>query len=408
MFKKRAKRADSQVDWAMSLGIFLLYIAWFFVFIKPQFVEKTNMQSAVQNLENSFIEDIIWRIDKVPILIDSNIINEKEPLIVDFPYDWEAENLYLYRRFILDNHKLIFLYNLNNTKDILWLIHSDYVYNQPSFSSDLTITETQASNPQITVNFQNSLITSVDYGSTSINYFNIYVDNIALNTNIYNYSNEGIAASYKVYSTANNTHYVFSNNKRIYSIINNPSNTELYFNLNGYSDYYVNNDNKGSIDYNSTSCTNIISNAIDFYGPKAIAFIFDKEHQLSFCPSNGTLDFNVKLNSGENIYKIILHDEVDEFLNYTDSYSAHIGFPIKFEGLSSIKINQTFLTNYSEKKSEWMAERDFNIRINFLNSTSEFGKQSPTTADVFASELKSYIVDEYGNKENVTINTKIW
>ncbi len=408
MFKKRCKKADSQIDWAMSLGIFLLYIAWFFVFIKPQFIEKTNMQSAVQNLENNFLDDLVWQISKAPILIDSEITNQKEPVIVDFPYNWSSSNMYLYRSFIFDNNKLIFLYDLNETKNILWLIHSDYVYNQPIFSGDLTVAETQASNSQITVNFQNSLMTTADYGITRINNFNIYVNNIALNTNSYNYSDEEIAAAYKVYSTANNTHYVFSNNKRIYSIITNPGNTELYFNLDGYGDYYVNEDNYGSIDYNSTGCINIVASAIDFYNPSAIAFILDKENQLSFCASNGTLDFRIDLNHGNNTYKIIFHDYVEEFSNYTNSHSACLGFPVLIDGLSSSRINQTFLTNYSDKKAEWMAERDFNIKITMLNSTSEFGKQAPATADVFASELKSYIVDEYGNRENITLNTKMW
>jgi len=408
MFKKRAKRADSQVDWVMSLGIFLLYIAWFFIFIKPQVAEKADLQSAVQNLESNFLENITWTIDKAPVFIDSSIINQKEPIIADFPYEWDNANSYLYKYFIIDNGKLFFLHDLNASQDILWMIHSDYVYNQPFFSGDLNATETQAKTTSLTVNFANSLLQTAEFSSTRIYGFNIFVNGISLNTNNNSFSDSTIAGIYKIYSNANNTHYVFSNNNMIYSTINNPSNTELYFNIDGYPSYYVNEDNYGSIDYNSSSCTNLVASQIDFYGATAMAFIFNEENQLSICPANGTIDFRIDLSHGENTYKIILHNNNEEFANYTNSYSAEIGFPVSAEGISFSKINQTFMGNYTQKKSEWLSERDFNIKAATDNSTMEFGLTAPTAADVYASELKSFMLDEYADKQNITINIRLW
>ena len=64
------KRGDSQIDWVISLGIFILYLAWFFLLIRPYMVqeETPNMVSLVKE---NFEKDAFWTVEKVPIIATS-------------------------------------------------------------------------------------------------------------------------------------------------------------------------------------------------------------------------------------------------------------------------------------------------------------------------------------------------
>ena len=86
------KRGTSQVDWAISLALFLIYVIWFFIFVRPTFLQDNVQESLINIVEDNFKEDYKWTVSKLPIMIHTNITNTYEPIILDFPYSWEQNH----------------------------------------------------------------------------------------------------------------------------------------------------------------------------------------------------------------------------------------------------------------------------------------------------------------------------
>ncbi|MBW2997793.1 hypothetical protein KY349_05630, partial [Candidatus Woesearchaeota archaeon] len=116
MFKKRSKKALSHVDWAMSLAIFLLYLAWFFIFVNPLFTPSENIDVLLDILQDGVEDNLYQDIERVKVFAPGDITGEYEPIIIPYDYDWSESRIALSADyFVIDQEKMFFLGNLSAT-----------------------------------------------------------------------------------------------------------------------------------------------------------------------------------------------------------------------------------------------------------------------------------------------------
>jgi len=115
MFKKRSKKALSQVDWAMSLAIFLMYLAWFFIFVKPMLYPSTNMGVLLDILDDGIEREIFQDISRLKVFV-SHTNNAYEPVIIPFDKDWQESKIaHSADYFVIDDGRMFFLANTSKS-----------------------------------------------------------------------------------------------------------------------------------------------------------------------------------------------------------------------------------------------------------------------------------------------------
>ena len=129
------KKGASQIDWIISLAIFMLYLAWFFVFIIPTFTSIETLESSANALEQKFRKESYWNIDSIPLFVESLVTLNNEIIIIDpFLLPWRIEDTQLDQGtyFITSGTKLFFLSNINFTDDsftnIFWFNYGNMEY----------------------------------------------------------------------------------------------------------------------------------------------------------------------------------------------------------------------------------------------------------------------------------------
>ncbi|MEM4397836.1 MAG: hypothetical protein QW757_04400, partial [Candidatus Woesearchaeota archaeon] len=154
LLKKKNKRAVSQIDWVMSLALFLLYIAWFFVFILPNLNYQKNFNPNIAVLENFFFDEFSYTIKKIPIFIFTNSTKENKPVIIflennflkdnlfenDLEKDFYYSSLKSEKPFVFYDNNFFFLLNESEKNTFLYLYQNmDFENNNNYniFSSDL-------------------------------------------------------------------------------------------------------------------------------------------------------------------------------------------------------------------------------------------------------------------------------
>ena len=160
------KRGVTQVDWAISLALFLLYVAWFFIFINPMFLEDNTQEALLSIVEDNFKDGYRWEVRKIPLIIYTNTTNSYLPIVEEFNYNWTLSNTKLAnnKEFLLDNGKIIFLADVNAQTKYLWLMNSNENYTMKTNTIDLNANETTATTGNnLKVEFVNGLYNTIYY-----------------------------------------------------------------------------------------------------------------------------------------------------------------------------------------------------------------------------------------------------
>ena len=85
------KQGDVHIDWAISMGLFLIGITMIIVFLKPGVQPLHQEEQLLNLLERQFIYDSSWTIKKLPLYLttitqESNA--DKTPKIILKSNDW--------------------------------------------------------------------------------------------------------------------------------------------------------------------------------------------------------------------------------------------------------------------------------------------------------------------------------
>lgn len=68
------KRGATHADWAVSLGIFLIYVLSLFLLIQPGVEPVFKNENLIKVVEDSFFEDVTREVQKIPIIIIPELI----------------------------------------------------------------------------------------------------------------------------------------------------------------------------------------------------------------------------------------------------------------------------------------------------------------------------------------------
>ena len=218
MIKKMVsdKRALSQVDWVISLSIFLIYLALFFIFVKPLVVPSRNIDSLMDNLENKFLDDTQTTVERVRIFVTQNVNNQYDFIIANFTYPtWNVSNMAVSTDyFAVDEGKVFFLLNTSQTKKAA-LFHplvKRKTNPQPTLIADSSHVEFG----QFRATFDQELLDSIVYRqATRISNARYVVDSSAIHPGG-TFTRTDVYAKYKVRDHINQTIYVPASNSQVH------------------------------------------------------------------------------------------------------------------------------------------------------------------------------------------------
>jgi len=405
------KRGISQIDWIISLALFLLYIAWFFIFIRPLSIEK-EAPNIVELVAEKFQQDAYWSVLNYPIIIKSNFSIEKEPIVVDSGFSNQSNLFMINKSFFLISEKLFFLNNISPGTTIAYILNSNENYDVYNEITDLVANNESASASGLYVDIQNNTIISADFKGKKIFLYSLESNGKLLSPSNLSFSNRGIAALYPIITQKINvTTMIFAYNPRIYMMFAGNSSISESFDIYKYENYYLNSEKKGSVAVGSCYYEN--SEIAEFYtGNSVMLFILSKPAEISFCGMNESISLNIAFNvSRDMMQKIIFYDgSPDDFIKYKYAYSAKLGIPEKTTALSLFNLKLLNVTNYNILKNKWNVG-DF--RVDVFNITNGekivgFGGIPYDKATVYAKESRNFLLDKFGKLEDVRISIQSW
>ncbi|MCP3686593.1 MAG: hypothetical protein GY861_28475 [bacterium] len=423
------KKGFSQIDWIMSLAIFLMYLAWFFSFIKPLADTEQPTDALLARVRDGLQVEGEWGIEKTPLFIRSNISSTKEPIVLSFPYNWRPEKMAFSdnKSFFFDEDRLLFLTDVKQGMNLLWLVHSSENYDQSIEITDLYATDSYATinDKDFKVDFADGILDEVTYkGAARMYEFNLSLNNVAItedDVNNIDTNVSGFVAKYKIETDVfNHTAYVMSGNTRIinYITLNQPRevhNLSFSASLHNYTHYYIDGLNKGKLNYNESNCLSKWNNYAMLYDSKGgVTIITEDNSNVSMCFREDRMNLQVSFGlKNETRYDIIMHEgDYNDTLKYVEYYAPRFGIAENITSLSIDRLNSINATNYGTLKQRWgfPNKRDFAFYIS-INNTDIYTyvpKEPGSMDDVFVKEWDDYILGKYGNKHKCTVRVKGW
>ncbi|MBN2880451.1 hypothetical protein JXM83_00200 [Candidatus Woesearchaeota archaeon] len=423
-----AKKGLSQVDWAISLGIFMLFLASFFVFIIPNLPSVTRSESLIYLLESG-LDSYYWNVYRIPLFVKTNRtvgFNEFEPFFApislnpSFNYSFQSG-----RHFQKSRSGIVFLANMSEEYNIFWMVKS--VSSYPSYYGfyDLisSYTRVQLQNTDFLAELDSGMVNQVYYGSEErIKDVSLKVGGKRL-VNSLNYSSTPIFAEY--YTATNSFNYsqmIFANNPAVYNIFkmfDNFGNTFLVdssFELDGYDRYYANNQEYGTL-YNFGDCYNFSTSFLTFYdNTEGLVFVFSSPVWVDFCVDEGDLiQFSFLYNMSEDFnYKYIFFTGNYEIAQtFSDTPAMDVGISENLYGLN-LDLLYSFNKTVDEVKDEWGFPDSNDFRIVIFDPANknyyfDYKTAEPdASVDIYAKEYNDYILDKYGNLTRVSISLMTW
>jgi len=358
------KKGVSQIDWAISLGVFLIFLTTFFILVHPLFNPEPEQTSSLNNIMKKFTDinepnTLVWSVNKLPIYFNSSLISINA-ISLQIPYDWGTQNTSFLdkREFLIDEYRIFFFQNLSKSE--AWLVNSNFTYEQISSNAKIDCSSSNANTTNFRVGIENGEMQNISYKG------NIRADNMDLIVSgTSSYTNLSFICKY---SKGIHDFYIMAYNSIIFNYFDSGSVVlEMDLADDIYDDYY--DGSSHNIPYDDDNCTNKTNlKILDFYNSDGIAFISDN-FNATFCYQNqsGTLKLNLSL-LFINPYIIYLHDgDYIEAVKYKNTKKI-LGLMQTIEGLSYEKLtqlNQSTSTNYSQLKESWAIPtvNDFDWRI---------------------------------------------
>lgn len=324
--KRLTKKCISQLDWVMSLALFLLYLGWFFTFIIPNLNIQKERTIKIELLKNNFLEEHKIEKNYFSLFVTSEQQQKNKPIIVKKPFT-QNTSFYMYKdNFVLNNY-LFFISDIYEKN--IFDIYLGENYNISNYypilaDSNNCIIE------NMSVDFKKELPHEIYYKNNLKIKINDYlINNISILENNGYFNKKNFAAVYQKQSNINFTTIIFSNNPEIYFIlflpeeynydeyINNDNfnylenlptyDLEINLELENYLSYYSDNNNYGDFDYlNTSQKININSDFVKIYSNSESLIFFFNNSEYEFESYNTTLLLKIKtkINYNNTIFKI--------------------------------------------------------------------------------------------------------
>lgn len=412
------KKGFSQIDWTISLSLFLLFVSFTFILLNPGdtvfFDERTSLENIKFNLMNDYTVDLV----EVPLFIETRQVGY-------YPFKTELNNLGGIK--FVDNSKfavvgdtLVFFFDVNGTslqKDIL--SNSEFKHGngkpQDTFLYDDNKTISIPSRSLNTDYDSKFNFEEISYlGRERIIDFKIIDDknNTISFANRYKYESELSILLDRFNSDFKFESFFFSNFPIIQNRFDSQTNFSIKLTLDSYNSYYVNPILNNYI-YGDEGCLSFDSDYLAFGSNKSIiSFVFDDETKLIFCSNiDGTID--VEFNSPKEMDIYFSTSSLGSDYPTHDISSSYFGIKRKNKVASYSKLlNISSLSPISIRNRYGIAE-DLKFSINVLNHefdevyTYEVEKPDSQT-NVFVKRWNDYLLKEDNTKELVTFSVRVW
>ncbi len=419
------KKGLNQIDWVISLAIFLLYIAWFFIFLKPQIQISSYLSPLGYDVKESFKNDFYYSIDKYPIFFASSKIQNDTPIFFDFN-NKTGKNFDISggKDYFLYKNRMLALQNFNNDTTYLWVVESDKTYTHTNKKLDLIkFNDTITTSKGLLARFNNSLLNHLSYNNNNIADIEFGINSYGFTPQTSNFTEYIILSEYKAKTQpitlftrviAKNSLIWFSAEKNDVDAANN---LLMKYSVYGVTNYFSDNSHYGNI----SSCESYQNDFLKVYNQRfSMSFILPQNTSISFCKNSTVTRLNItmRINTQKDFF-LILDTPLFKEENFTD-YSIYSGVKQNIAGLDySILSNETY-TTYKTKKTEWGVSNDNNFQIIVWNSSLNnllmrenntvfiLGDAPLTTRDVYSTEYRDFILNENGETSEVTVSVKTW
>ncbi|MBT4351321.1 hypothetical protein HOD20_02210 [archaeon] len=419
------KRGITQLDWALSLAIFILFIAWFFIFIQPNLTHGLNKDVLASIIETKFVNNFTWTLKKMPIFIYTEDITQNKPIILNFTESFTDFKFLDNQDFVSDNNELLLVADITTSPKTLWLV-SGGNYSVEHQIKDLIVSSNWVTTSKnMSINFDDSIFDILSYDSQQrFNDAEIYINDIIYEPENVTFNDSRLVGIYRADSQSiNHSTFVYSENTFIEVLVkqNDPSTNISYkgsIELNNYSNYYTSNLKFG--EFNSTTeliNINYTGDYITFYGDDALSFDFGKNTTININHYNKTISFDYEfLFLNDSRYSIEFHQ--GNYENYSrNDYSVRYGIIEEIEGLSLDLLENI---DYETYKTLWKYPKERNFVVTITNSTlaNRYNETKPifnfgpnitsNAAVVYSKDLSSYYLTSDFELVPIVINIRVW
>ena len=412
------------LDWIVSLGIFLIYLGVFFISIRQLPSTQTPTSALLDSVADGVSKSATWHVQRLPLVIASNF-SGTEPLLVPFSYDWKNFSFTDNTSFDVSEGKLIFIKTLNKGRNLAQLVTSSQNYSAPARVFDLAAGPNGASvNSQKFISeFQNSILTRVNHaGKERLSDLNISISGVTFKpeSGTAEATAQSLSAKYKlILPKINHTSFIVAGYSRIFNYVTTdaqePHSMLVSATIRNYTSYFINNALSGQINYTSQGCTSSKTNYVDFYDENnGLTLIAPSGGNLTFCVGNTSISLGVEFQiAGETRYDLIFHPGTfNSTLKYVDQYKTAFGVSENLSGISLSLYKKLNETNYQTLKDRFGYPKTKEFSFTLLNDSGaaifDYQPVKPGITDIFTKEVDLFLLNSYGAKVRNKLRVKGW
>ncbi len=432
----RKKAMGSQIDWAISLGIFIVFTFWFFIVLRHYTISELQMESQTSDLVDVFRERIEFNYSEIPVFVEARSDMENVPIMVRNPSDWDnfvlEDDIYS----VQDDENMIFIADLEEGVNRFVMRTSDSEYDIPHPLNFLSKSGNTVSVPgqSYNVRYPDNILNEVFYRGQQ----QVYDFNIRVNDNVVDIENSseyvpGIFAEHNMTTEQFNLrNYIFADNTYMMNtfdvrgVVGSNTTFGLEFKTPVYEEYYMDTIVSYSFDQDS-DCEEINSSVLDLVsdGETGMTFFFDEDISFEVCDISSFVDgermtvtanieYDPTATSSTTSFMVHSHNSsypeiADDIISIND---ISVGIPERFMGISRSKLINLNTKSFADLLELWNITSDDEYRIEVYDREGEtlfeFQTSNPSQADVFSRTVGDYMINQYGEREFVYININMW
>ncbi|MFC1723746.1 hypothetical protein ACFL0V_06405 [Nanoarchaeota archaeon] len=408
MLKKRSKKGLSHVDWAISLSIFLLYLAWFFVFVKPQLMPPENVDVLLDILDEGVKDQVFEDLNRVQILLEGD--GEDQVVIVPFTRDWAEDDIRISEdHFVLDRGKMFFLANLSdtNTVDVYYPHDAMALTTKPG----VVATEDHVQYQSFRAEFEDYLVDQAYFrGAKRLHDMYIDVEEVEIDDDG-SYENMELMARYERSDIINHTTYVMAKNSGLYNYVSSADlqnhSVRIRMTLDNYTNYYFDDSRKGELTYyERVQCKYYESDYIDLYANTGISIRTDREITFILCTNRTKVLIGMEFDLGSTLrYDVVFHDGT--YLE-VESVEPKMGTVETLNTISREKVLGLNNKDYDYLKTlfRYPDDRDFNVTVDGIDAS--YGIAQTGVKNIYARKIRGYQIGKNFEEEKVDIQLTVW
>ncbi len=437
-FFKNNKAMGDQVDWAVSLAIFLIFTFWFFIILRYYSHSDSILENQASSIGEKFKESILFEFTQIPIFVVSEKELDNVPVIIRNPI--VSGNITRYTMgpdifMLVDDENLFFLTNVSEGVNRFHIRHSEVEY-QMAYPGEFIYKSgdiVSVDSLQYQVRYPSNIMTEIFFQNVhQLRDYNFSVGGEYLDVVESSYIEREAFIKHNISTDwFLQRSYVFPDNSYTLNILDLnqviASNTTLTleFEIPRFDTYFVDTILPYSLDI-TTSCSELDSRILDLVGNgfKGLTFIFDRDVTFRVCDESTVLGDRVVL------YVDIRYTPADiskrtNFILYSHNqtymqtrgdvimpHDMRFGIRERFKGMSRTRLLALTDMTSSQLMQLWNIsdDQEFSIEVQDTDGMVlfEFRTSTPSVTDVFSRTFSEFLIDQHGNREFIFVNVNIW